>query len=249
MLGLCNLCLTQLRLLKSSTYLYPSEDRKMNWSGTMKMMVLTLFAMHITPFFMTKQVKNLAHYCTLSEIVEEVVECTSLPYVQEFSMENILLTRVNLLKKGINLDTSCPLCRAAPETSQRLFMQCKYSKLVCFSLSLGFRIPENSDLNDWLLLCLSCDNLLKSQLMCTTLWKLGVREISATFSRRSKTRRHWQLRLWRVSKNLTKKLPRRRCKGIEPWEGLWSLWRGVCLWFRSMLVALGMEALWHLDVL
>ncbi|KAI5393095.1 hypothetical protein KIW84_060293 [Lathyrus oleraceus] len=74
-------------------------------------------------------------------------------------------------KKGINLDTSCPLCRAASETSQRLFMQCKFFKLVCFSLSLGFRIPENSDLNDWLLLCLTCDNLLKSQLMCTTLWK------------------------------------------------------------------------------
>jgi hypothetical protein len=84
---------------------------------------------------------------------------------------NILPTRVNLQKKGISLDTSCPLCHNAPENAQHLFMHCNMLKLVLFASPLGCHPPLNVDLNCWLLDWLSCSDTISSQLFCTLLWK------------------------------------------------------------------------------
>jgi hypothetical protein len=86
--------------------------------------------------------------------------------------KNILPTRCNLLRKGVKLDPSCPLCNSEAETSNHLFMQCEIAKLVWFSSPLGIRSPSDIDVNDWLVQWLSCKDHFAAQLFCTTLWKL-----------------------------------------------------------------------------
>jgi ribonuclease HI len=85
--------------------------------------------------------------------------------------KNILPTRGNLLKKGITLDTSCPLCHNSEENVQHLFMQCNIMKLALFASPLGCQPPLNTDLNCWLLEWLTCSDKFGAQLFCTTLWK------------------------------------------------------------------------------
>lgn len=64
--------------------------------------------------------------------------------------KDILPTMVNLRKKGISLDVSCPFCHLYPENSLHIFMQCDFSKRVLFSSPLGVRIPSGFDILDWL---------------------------------------------------------------------------------------------------
>jgi ribonuclease HI len=85
--------------------------------------------------------------------------------------KNILPTRANLLKKGIHLDASCPLCHISDENAQHLFMQCNLVKLAFFASALGCHPPLNTDLNCWILEWLTCSDILGAQLFCTILWK------------------------------------------------------------------------------
>ncbi|KAK2405034.1 hypothetical protein P8452_10587 [Trifolium repens] len=94
---------------------------------------------------------------------------------------NILPTRVNLQKKGISLDTSCPLCHNAAENGQHIFMHCNLLKLVLFASPLGCHPPLSVDLNCWLLEWLSCSDKLAAQLFCTILWKFWYARNQAVF--------------------------------------------------------------------
>lgn len=85
---------------------------------------------------------------------------------------DILPTRANLYKKGINLDMAYPLCNQAVETSSHLFMQCNFVRLILFASQLGSHIPEAVELNCWILNWLTCKDMLGTQLFCTLLWKL-----------------------------------------------------------------------------
>jgi len=86
--------------------------------------------------------------------------------------KNILPTRGNLCKKGLKIDSVCPLCFNEVETSQHLFMDCNIAKLTWFSSSLGLHVPQNSSLNNWLLCWLKRKDTLGTQLFCSILWKL-----------------------------------------------------------------------------
>lgn len=66
--------------------------------------------------------------------------------------KNILPTRHNLQRKGIVLDTSCPLCHSEAETVEHLFMNCNLSKLALFASPLRSHSPFNMDLHSYLVL-------------------------------------------------------------------------------------------------
>ncbi|XP_045830934.1 uncharacterized protein LOC123922244 [Trifolium pratense] len=85
--------------------------------------------------------------------------------------KNILPTRSNLHKKGINLDLLCPLCFREEESSQDLFLKCDMFKLTFFASHLGSHIPIDIDLHDWILKWMVCQDPLGVQLFCTLLWK------------------------------------------------------------------------------
>jgi hypothetical protein len=85
--------------------------------------------------------------------------------------KNILPTRDNLSKKGILLENICPLCQSGVESTEHLFMQCQLARLTWFSSQLGHHIPQNLNLNDWLLHGLQCEEHLSVKIFCTTLWK------------------------------------------------------------------------------
>ena len=96
--------------------------------------------------------------------------------------KNILPTRHNPQRKGIVLDTSCPLCHYEAETVEHLFMNCNLSKLDLFASPLGSHAPFNMDLHSWLLDWLSCADKDGSQLFCTILWKLWYARNQAVFN-------------------------------------------------------------------
>lgn len=86
----------------------------------------------------------------------EGVECQPASTCEEFPWrlgKDILPTKVKLQGKGIRIDTTCSFCGEYPESAKHLFVQCKYSRLAYFSP------PPDVD-------------SVKTQLMCTLLWKL-----------------------------------------------------------------------------
>jgi exonuclease III/ribonuclease HI len=85
--------------------------------------------------------------------------------------KNVLPTRENLSKKGIDLDKMCPLCYGEVESTNHLFMQCNLMRLTLFASHLGSHMPFEMDLHDWILSWLTCQDMLGSQLFCTILWK------------------------------------------------------------------------------
>lgn len=76
------------------------------------------------------------------------------------------------MKKGLNIDASCPLCNENSETDEHLFMHCNATKAVWFASPLGIHVLENADLKAWVLKWLTCKEQLGSQIFCSTLWKL-----------------------------------------------------------------------------
>lgn len=95
--------------------------------------------------------------------------------------KNILPTRQNLQRKGIYLDTLCPICHADVETVEHLFMNCQLAKLSMFASPLGSHAPINTDMHCWLLEWLTCRIKEGSQLFCVILWKLWYERNQAVF--------------------------------------------------------------------
>ncbi|XP_058757305.1 uncharacterized protein LOC131630541 [Vicia villosa] len=96
--------------------------------------------------------------------------------------KNILPTKDNLSRKGINSDLLCPLCQTAKESVSHLFMQCVFVKQLLFSSPLSYRVPTNSDIKDWLLGFLSCGDVFSIQLLCTMLHRTWLARNSAVFN-------------------------------------------------------------------
>lgn len=71
----------------------------------------------------------------------------------------------------MKIDLICPLCHVAEETQDHLFMHCQATQALWFTSSLGIHLPQNIDINSWLLQWLSSTEL-ASQLFCIILWKL-----------------------------------------------------------------------------
>jgi len=63
-------------------------------------------------------------------------------------VKNILPVRVNLRKKGINLDLKCPICHKHDEDVEHLFMHCHSTKATWFCSSMGIHIPPSVNLGD-----------------------------------------------------------------------------------------------------
>ncbi|XP_058725615.1 uncharacterized protein LOC131596897 [Vicia villosa] len=87
-------------------------------------------------------------------------------------VNNILPTRVNLSKKGIVLDVNCPLCLSFPESSHHLFLNCEFSRLVFFSSTLCYRVPNETYICEWLTAVLSCGNNFYIQMISYLAYKI-----------------------------------------------------------------------------
>ncbi|XP_058749860.1 uncharacterized protein LOC131622856 [Vicia villosa] len=101
---------------------------------------------------------------------------TSVPNkIKEFLwrlVKDILPTRSNICKKGINIDSSCPLCGCSPENSSHLFIHCDFVKRMFFAGPLGVRVPEIGDVGDWLLQVFRRKDPNLEQVICFGLWKV-----------------------------------------------------------------------------
>ncbi|XP_024629499.1 uncharacterized protein [Medicago truncatula] len=95
---------------------------------------------------------------------------------------NIIPTRCNLRRRGVVLDTVCPLCFDADESSNHLFMACPMTLQVWFASPLGFQPPPQTDLNAWLQSWLSAKEPLAVQLFCVCLWKIWFFRNQAIFN-------------------------------------------------------------------
>jgi hypothetical protein len=85
---------------------------------------------------------------------------------------DILPTRGRLSKKGMLLDTICPLCFEADENREHIFMRCKLAQQTWFSSKLGLHVPPHLSLNDWMADWLLKKDHLASQLFGITMWKI-----------------------------------------------------------------------------
>ncbi|XP_045789329.1 uncharacterized protein LOC123884299 [Trifolium pratense] len=65
--------------------------------------------------------------------------------------KNILPTRANLSRKGVQVENLCPQCNNAPETIDHLFLHCQLAQLTWFASQIGAHAPQNLPLNSWLL--------------------------------------------------------------------------------------------------
>lgn len=61
-------------------------------------------------------------------------------------LEGGLPVRVELIRKGIKVDSQCPLCRKEEESSKHLFLKCGVARSAWFGLSISLRIPDGSGL-------------------------------------------------------------------------------------------------------
>lgn len=86
--------------------------------------------------------------------------------------KNILSSKVNLSKKGILLDTTCPICNDDAESVDHMIIECSVMKLFLFSSQLGTHIPNNLHYHSWLLHWLAGPEPLGAQIFAVTLWKV-----------------------------------------------------------------------------
>ncbi|CAJ2638124.1 unnamed protein product [Trifolium pratense] len=86
--------------------------------------------------------------------------------------KNILPTRANLVRKGVQIENLCPQCHSAPETIDHLFLHCHLTQLTWFASQLGARVPQSVPVHIWLLQGLTCDDTRGAQLFCVLMWKI-----------------------------------------------------------------------------
>ncbi|XP_045789429.1 uncharacterized protein LOC123884387 [Trifolium pratense] len=86
--------------------------------------------------------------------------------------KNILPTRANLVRKGVQIENLCPQCHSAPETIDHLFLHCHLTQLTWFASQLGARVPQSMPVHIWLLQGLTCDDTRGAQLFCVLMWKI-----------------------------------------------------------------------------
>lgn len=51
-------------------------------------------------------------------------------------------------------------------------MECEFVRSVLFSSVLTYRIPSDSDLNDWMLSFLSCGDVFSSKIICNAVYRV-----------------------------------------------------------------------------
>jgi hypothetical protein len=66
-------------------------------------------------------------------------------------LKNALPTKKNLFQKGVKCDPLCPRCFRTVETTQHIFIECDWAKLVWLSspLSINLRSAHFDNLTDW----------------------------------------------------------------------------------------------------
>ena len=84
------------------------------------------------------------------QIWKKVWKADCIPKVNSFIWllcHNKLLTAENLRKRGINGPSRCPLCNSDEESSNHLFLQCKFSLLIWGSVlphGMDLHFPDNA---------------------------------------------------------------------------------------------------------
>src|ERR1044072_9314668 len=68
------------------------------------------------------------------------------------AVNNLLLCRENLAKKGIQVQEECILCaQEIDKTQDRLFLRCGWTRAAWFSYPMGFRTDLiQSDFREWI---------------------------------------------------------------------------------------------------
>ncbi|XP_058784773.1 uncharacterized protein LOC131659623 [Vicia villosa] len=97
------------------------------------------------------------------------------PRIRNFiwrAAKNILPSKDNLLKKGIQMDGYCSFCHSQIESVQHLLLQCVFSVQCYFASILSCRVPNNTHFLDWLESTLSCGDDFSVQLLCTLMHKI-----------------------------------------------------------------------------
>ena len=97
------------------------------------------------------------------------------PSVQNFLWrlaKDILPTRSKLRRKGMLIDTICPLCFEEEETLDHLFMCCRFSQQTWFSSTLGLHVASHCFLKLWMSDCLNKKDHLAAHIFGITLWKI-----------------------------------------------------------------------------
>ncbi|XP_058732761.1 uncharacterized protein LOC131604333 [Vicia villosa] len=85
-------------------------------------------------------------------------------------IKDILPTRDNLRKKGIQLEDLCPFCHNEQESAQHLFIHCDFAKHCFFASVLCYRLPQELGVMDWLQQALSCGDRFSIQVLYYTLY-------------------------------------------------------------------------------
>ncbi|XP_058762882.1 uncharacterized protein LOC131636268 [Vicia villosa] len=87
-------------------------------------------------------------------------------------IKNILPSKENLQSKGVMTDGLCPLCYSEAESTCHLFLRYAFVKKVIFSSLLEIRLPDASDIADWLDDIFKKKDFKLGQLVATFLWKI-----------------------------------------------------------------------------
>lgn len=124
----------------------------------------------------TKVVKNLGSSTPPNkQLWKAIWKLPVIPKIRNFIwrlVKNILPTKANLHSKGILIDRAYGFCHDATENVDHLFMKCNFAKASCFSPPLGYRIPVDVDLLDWMGSILLSKDVVSAQILCTFLWYL-----------------------------------------------------------------------------
>jgi ribonuclease HI len=67
-------------------------------------------------------------------------------------LHNAIPTKTNLLNRGIMCDSMCPMCNKEPETTNHIFQQCEWARLVWFGCPLTITTSnvQAQNFSDWL---------------------------------------------------------------------------------------------------
>jgi hypothetical protein len=82
-----------------------------------------------------------SHYDRLWELIWKIPLPTRIRNFMWRLARDIIPTRCTLRKRGVTLDTVCPLCFDSEESSQHLFMYCPLSRRIWFASPLEIQPP------------------------------------------------------------------------------------------------------------
>lgn len=97
-----------------------------------------------------------------------------LPKVKNFTWRvcpNILPAKVNLQRKGVEVELECGVCKKEEENAPHVLLRCPFARAMWFSSPFGIRLSKSVrlSLKDWLLMVLE-NKEVDFDLACVIMW-------------------------------------------------------------------------------